>query len=132
MTGFGADGTLGVTKRTADFYVSPSGEVIPGAYESYIGENQRSRVTESIEDDEIRAWVAEAYLPTSVIGDGSLADYIGFAKETGAVKYDCSMMTRAWYVTNHLELTLFGASISKSDRHAAERVYDRLLQMNGG
>ena len=132
MTGFGADGTLSTKKWTADYSVSPSGEVIPGEYESYIGENQRDRVTESIEDDEIRAWVAEAYLPTSVIGDGSLADYIGFAKETGAVKYDCSMMTRAWYVTNHLELTLFGASISKSDKRVAERVYDRLIQMNGG
>ena len=74
MTGFGADGTLGVTKQTADFYVSPSGDVIPGEYESYIGENQRNQILSQIEDQTLRSVVGQMYSKDSVIGTGSMPE----------------------------------------------------------
>ena len=130
LTGFWAEDPPKSGK--ADFYVAPNGDVLPGEYESWIGDNQRDRVVESIEDDELRKVIAEAYLEASVIGDGSLMDYISFAKTTGVAKHDYRTMIKSWYVTNHLGNILIGNSISDADRYYAEWIFDSLKQVNGG
>lgn len=122
MTGFGADGTLGVTKRTADFYVSPSGEVIPGAYESYIGENQRDQILSQIEDQTLRSVVGQMYSKDSVIGTGSVAETIRYLDVAGIPTVSTTDKIRAERAAKYMENQLRAGAISGSEKAVIEQI----------
>ena len=116
MTGFGADGTLSTKKWTADYSVSPSGEVIPGEYESYIGENQRDQILSQIEDQTLRSVVGQMYSKDSVIGTGSVAELISFSDAAGLQVVSRSKYRRAGNASRYANKMLRNGYLSTPDQ----------------
>ena len=122
MTGFGADGTLGVTKQTADFYVSPSGDVIPGEYESYIGENQRNQILSQIEDQTLRSVVGQMYSKDSVIGTGSMPELIRFSEQNGLNLISESQYVRVERMYAYLTKQAYIGALSSSEKEVLKTI----------
>ena len=100
----------------ADFYVSPSGEVIPGEYESYIGENQRDQILSQIEDQTLRSVVGQMYSKDSVIGTGSVAELISFSDAAGLQVVSRSKYRRAGNASRYANKMLRNGYLSTPDQ----------------
>ena len=114
MTGFRGEDLHPSGK--ADFYVSPSGEVLPGEYEGWIGENQRDTILSQIEDQTLRSVVGQMYSKDSVIGTGSLPELIRFSEHNGLNLISSSQYVRAEKVSAYLSKQLYNGSISFSEK----------------
>ena len=117
LCGIDADGTPGAAKRTADFSVSPSGDVIPGEYESYIGENQRNQILSQIEDQTLRSVVGQMYSKDSVIGTGSVAELISFSDAAGLQVVSRSKYRRAGNASRYANKMFRNGYLSTLDQN---------------
>ena len=118
MTGFWGEDLQSSGK--ADFYVSPSGEVLPGEYESWIGENQRSQVLSQIEDLTLRSVVGQMYFNDSVIGTGSLPELIRFSEQNKLNLVGKSQYVRAEKASAYLSKQLYSGTLSFSEKKLLE------------
>ena len=115
----------------ADFYVSPSGDVLPGEYESWIGENQRSTILSQIEDPTLKSVVGQMYPKNSVIGTGSLPEQIYFAKATSLMIVDMPQFRRAEHICKYMEKVLQNRLPSASDREVIAKIVPMWNNMLG-
>ena len=106
----------------ADFYVSPSGEVIPGEYESYIGENQRDQILSQIEDQTLRSVVGQMYSKEAVIGTGSVAETIRYLDMAGIPTVSTTDKIRAERAAKYMENQLRAGAISGSEKAVIEEI----------
>lgn len=118
MTGFRGE-DLQHSGKT-DFYVSPSGDVLPGEYESWIGENQRSTILSQIEDPTLRSVVGQMYFNDSVIGTGSLPELIRFSEQNKLNLVGKSQYVRAEKASAYLSKQLYSGTLSFSEKKLLE------------
>ena len=119
LCGIDADGTPGAAKRTADFYVSPSGDVIPGECESYIGENQ---ILSQIEDQTLRSVVGQMYSKDSVIGTGSMPELIRFSEQNGLNLISESQYVRVERMYACLTKQAYIGALSSSEKEVLKTI----------
>ena len=120
MTGFRGEDLQHSGK--ADFYVSPSGEVLPGEYESWIGENQRSTILSQIEDPTLKSVVGQMYPKNSVIGTGSLPELIRFSEENGLNLVRESRYMLAKTLSDYLTQATHSGMVSLSDKNVLDMI----------
>ena len=120
MTGFWGEDLQSSGK--ADFYVSPSGEVLPGEYESWIGENQRSTILSQIEDPTLKSVVGQMYPKNSVIGTGSLPELIRFSEENGLNLVRESRYMLAKTLSDYLTQATHSGMVSLSDKNVLDMI----------
>jgi hypothetical protein len=120
LTGFWLDDPPKSGK--ADFYVSPSGEAIPGEYESYIGDNQRSQILSQIEDQTLRSVVGQMYAKDSVIGTGSLAELVQFSNASGLKIVSKMEYRSAENSMNYINKRLRAGMLPSADKNILDEV----------
>ena len=120
MTGFRGEDLQHSGK--ADFYVSPSGEVLPGEYESWIGENQRSTILSQIEDPTLKSVVGQMYSKDSVIGTGNLAELVHFSDTTGMYIVSKMEYRSAENAANYINKRLRAGMVSGMDKNILDTV----------
>ena len=120
MTGFWGEDLQSSGK--ADFYVSPSGDVLPGEYESWIGENQRSTILSQIEDPTLKSVVGQMYPKNSVIGTGSLPELIRFSEENGLNLVRESRYMLAKTLSDYLTQATHSGMVSLSDKNVLDMI----------
>ena len=120
LTGFYADDTR--TSGKADFYVSPSGEAIPGEYGGYIGDNQRAQILSQIDDQTLRSVVGQMYPKDSVIGTGSLAETIRYLDMAGMPTVSTTDRIRAERAAKHMENRLRTGALAGQEKALIEEI----------
>lgn len=120
MTGFRGEDLHPSGK--ADFYVSPSGEVLPGEYEGWIGENQRDTILSQIEDQTLRSVVGQMYSKDSVIGTGNLAELVHFSDTTGMYIVSKMEYRSAENAANYINKRLRAGMVSGMDKNILDTV----------
>ena len=120
MTGFRGEDLQHSGK--ADFYVSPSGDVLPEEYESWIGENQRSTILSQIEDPTLKSVVGQMYPKNSVIGTGSLPELIRFSEENGLNLVRESRYMLAKTLSDYLTQATHSGMVSLSDKNVLDMI----------
>lgn len=118
LTGFWAEDPPKSGK--ADFYVAPNGDVLPGEYESWIGDNQRDQILSQIEDQTLRSVLGQMYSKDSVIGTGSLAELMSFYDRTGLMSVSEIERKGAEKAANYVHRQLFAGMISTAEKKVVE------------